>query len=154
METVQVDYEESLLPLPLEIENSLREKIPLFLNKLGFGHRYITVFFCSPEKIQELNAAYRNQDKATDILSWGYEEQDVNLPEQAFPWGELALCLDVCRKQAEASGWDLETELLRLIAHGVIHILGYDHETAEEEARMLQLELELLSLINLQGLYQ
>ena len=154
MEMIQINYEESLDSLPENLEKALQQKIPLFLNKLGVGHRFITIFFCTAEKIRALNATYRNKDKATDILSWGYQEdEEMGVPIEGIPWGELAICLEVCQKQADLSGWDLETELMRLIAHGVIHLQGYDHETLEEEKEMLQLELELLSLINLQGLY-
>lgn len=155
MELLQIDYENEGCVLPEAVENSIRGKIPLFLEKLKVGNKMLTIFFCSSEKIQELNAEFREKDKATDILSWGYEADDGDDTMMAeMPWGELALCLDVCQKQADDSGWDLETELLRLLAHGVVHVLGYDHETPEEESIMLQLELELLSIIGLDKIYQ
>lgn len=64
------------------------------------------------------------------------------------------LSLETATKQALHNGWDLRTEVLRLLAHGCAHLVGYDHERSkEEERRMLKIEKELLAHIGLPHLY-
>ena len=110
------------------------------------GTRPVNLLFCSKEESQELNRQYRGQDKPTDILSFGYEA-----PEE--PLGDLALCLEVAREQAQGFGLALEEELLRLFAHGLVHLMGMDHQSPEEEAAMLAEERKLLASLGLEGLY-
>ncbi len=88
------------------------------------------------------------------MLSWSYENDGLDEIPGDVPWGELALCLEIIEKQAESSGWPLETELLRLLVHGIGHLNGYDHELSEaDEEEMLRFEIELLSYIGFEGVY-
>jgi probable rRNA maturation factor len=73
--------------------------------------------------------------------------------EGAVPLGDLALSLDRARAQAQDNGWPLQTELLRVLAHGCAHLAGYDHRTAAEERLMRGVEEALLEKVGLRGLY-
>ncbi len=148
---VQIIFDNGESEISGEIIDSILSATEQFLQFSKVSERYITILFCGEQKIRELNKIYRQKDKVTDILSWSYDDEAIKTEE--LPWGELALCLRICEAQAAANGWNLETELVRLIAHGVVHLQGYDHETTEDEKKMLQLELELLSLIGLRDLY-
>ena len=65
------------------------------------------------------------------------------------------LSIDRIQEQARDNGWDSETELIRLLAHGCVHLVGYDHEQSpEDEQQMLSLETELLELAGLPFIYQ
>ena len=67
--------------------------------------------------------------------------------------GELALSLERAAAQAAENGWDLRTEVLRLLAHGCAHVAGFDHETAAQERVMQALEVRLLAGVGLRDLY-
>jgi probable rRNA maturation factor len=73
--------------------------------------------------------------------------------EEAVPLGDLALSLDRARAQAQDNGWPLQTELLRVLAHGCAHLAGYDHRTTAEERLMRGVEEALLEKVGLRGLY-
>ena len=68
--------------------------------------------------------------------------------------GELVVSAERVRIQAAENGWDFETELIRLLAHGCAHFAGWDHEESEEEERkMLELEIQLLQDVGLDNIY-
>jgi len=137
-----VDFEPEVKQVDMaEVE----EKVLVMLQAAQVD-REVNLLVCSPATIQELNQSYRGKDKPTDILSFGYE-----LPEE--PLGDLALCLEVAERQAGEFDLSLTEELLRLLAHGLVHLLGYDHQTEAEEAQMLAKEIELLKTISLSHLY-
>ena len=119
----------------------LKQVIGLFLEHLFEGKRSLSVSITDDEEIRTHNREQRYQDSATDILSWSYFEED---PQTEWV-GDLMLSLDRVREQAAENGWDLRTELVRLLAHGCVHLAGWDHERSEEEEQgMLQKEKELL----------
>ena len=151
-EPVQIIFDDSVQKLPEKTVTAISTATKKFLSFLKVDKGFITILFCRADRIRKLNNLYRAKDRSTDILSWEYGEVE-NEQKLHLPWGELAICPEICKKQAKTAGWNLETELLRLIAHGIAHLKGFDHKTEAEEEEMLQLELELLSLINLRGLY-
>lgn len=145
---VQIAYESELTTLPEESVGLIQKSLETVLVNSGNKEKVISLYFCSTETSKNLNQTYRGVDKPTDILSWSYEGDEDEI------WGELAVCLEVCQSQAKASNWSLNKELLRLLVHGVVHLMGYDHEISEEaEREMLEIEKDLLSSINLNGIY-
>ena len=122
------------------------------LDLTGNSNKTVSLFFCHPSTIQSLNLNYREINKPTDILSWLYDEMEIT--PHLDVWGELVVCMEICKQQAVDTGWPFETELLRLLVHGLGHLMGYDHELSDqEEQRMLEKEKSLLSSIDLDGLY-
>lgn len=103
--------------------------------------------FCSEEFMQTQNNQFRAINKPTDILSWKYDNTKT--------YGELLICLSIVEKQAAINGWGTVVEALRLFAHGVAHLQGYDHELGEnEEALMLRYEIRLLNSAGLGFCYE
>ena len=89
-------------------------------------------------------------DRPTDILSWSYYEED---PEVEWV-GDLMLSLPRVQLQAEENGWDLRTELVRMLAHGCAHLAGWDHELSVEEAEaMLKCEKLMLEKAGFDKIY-
>ncbi len=127
------------------------------LTFLELENKQVSVLFCSSKQIQHLNQTFRNKDKVTDILSWSYANTDmpeINIPDnEELLWGELAICLHVCRTQARMYNLSLQTELTRLFIHGITHLRGFDHLTTEEEEVMFQEEKKLLRLFSLSHIY-
>ena len=83
--------------------------------------------------MQKINLQFRGKDKPTDVLS--FESQD------AHTLGELIFCLPVLKKQAKEHKQSLQDELTLMIIHGILHLLGYDHEASKaEDALMFQIQ--------------
>lgn len=91
----------------------------------------LSIAFVSPEEIQKLNKKYRKKDKSTDVLSF---ERISDFKDEC---AEIVLCPHVIRENAQESGLTLKKELSKMLIHGILHVLGYDHEISpEEEERM------------------
>lgn len=100
-------------------------KIKSALQKRGVENaelldRDLTIIFLSRSKAKKINLQFRGKDYATDILSFSDPEGDV--------LGELALCPAVLQSQAKDNKHSFQMELNYLLLHGVLHLLGYDHE--------------------------
>ena len=112
----------------------------------------ITVLLCNEKKMAELYFQFQGKKKATDVLSWQHEKIEFSLAEK-FPYGEVAICFEVCNLQAKKNSWDFEVEFVRLLMHGLAHLGGYHHTTIEEEEKMLSKEKAMLKLIGLGFVY-
>lgn len=151
---IQFTYESPSEALPKRTEKRLAEALHLLMADQDLSDRIVSLFFCSVETIVQLNGTYRNRGKPTDLLSWLYQDDEMQPNAAEETWGELVYCIEVICRQATASGWELEDELLRLTVHGLVHLLGYDHENDADEAVMLGFEKKLLQRIGLTGVYE
>ena len=87
----------------------------------------ISILFCNDEYIRELNKAYRQIDSATDVLSF---ENDEEYEDEEGKWkcvGDIAISLDTLPVNADYFEVDADSELKRLLVHGILHLNGYDH---------------------------
>lgn len=91
----------------------------------------VELLLTNNETIRSLNKKFREKDEATDVLSFPMLEGDEL-------WGQIVISVERAKKQAEELNQSLEEELKFLFAHGLLHLLGYDHQTPEEEALMLK----------------
>lgn len=106
------------------------------LDSEHFGRRAeISVVFTDNEGIRELNRLYREKDSATDVLSFPiYEKEELPLQtEEPVMLGDVVLSLERALQQAEEYGHSFEREVAFLTVHSMLHLLGYDHETGEED---------------------
>ena len=95
------------------------------------GH--VTIALVTDRRIQELNRSFRHVDKATDVLSFPADEPGT--------LGDVVIARGVARRQARGAGHDFATEVRVLALHGLLHLLGYDHE--HDGGRMARLEARL-----------
>lgn len=103
----------------------------------------VSVTFTDNENIRELNREYRNIDRATDVLSFPMDEEGDEVV-----LGDIVISLARAKEQAEEYGHSLEREISFLCVHSVLHLLGYDHETGEEdEKEMFGKQEEILNKI-------
>lgn len=113
-----------------------------------------------PREIQDLNREARGIDKVTDVLSFpnievsfpfkpSDYENDVDPETGAVILGEIYICLERAKEQAEEYGHSIERELAFLATHGVLHLLGYDHIEEEEREEMEELQEEILSSVGI-----
>ena len=142
-------------------ETRIRNILKNFLNSLFDCQRGISVLITNDTEIQKLNKQFLKKDYPTDILSWTYdleEEKKTGLEPKELREeniaGELVVSAERVSKQAFENGWDFETELIRLLAHGCAHLAGWDHEESEKQERgMLDLEIQLLKDVGLDNIY-
>ena len=93
----------------------------------------VVILLTGDDEVRELNARFRDRDRATNVLSFP-------APESAMPHlGDLVLAFGVCRDEAVAQGKTLADHLIHLVVHGVLHLLGRDHEV-EAEAEAMEAE--------------
>lgn len=114
----------------------------------------VDITFVDDARIQELNRQYRGTDCPTDVLSFPQEEQGPGEPPVVtgpgnFLLGDVVVSLETASRQAEEYGHGLEREVAYLVVHGVLHLLGYDHDTAEEGSRMRAREEKILGGLGL-----
>lgn len=89
----------------------------------------LTIVLVSSQKMRALNRQFRSKDYATDVLSFeSFEPSSL---------GELIICLNVVKKQAKEHQMTFEQELAYMILHGMLHLLGYDHETSAADAKKM-----------------
>lgn len=113
----------------------------------------VSVTFCDDEKIRELNNKFRGIDKATDVLSFPLFEEGESgyfVPEIDSMLGDIVLSLERARVQAKEYGHSFEREAAFLSVHSTLHLLGYDHETSEEdEIDMRRRQSEIMEIMGL-----
>lgn len=135
-------------------EDWVRRIAQTVLKAEGIAPPYeVSLVFTNCETVQRLNRDYRGVDEATDVLAFGMlpqEEGDSSFalpPDGVTRLGEVIISYPQAVDQAREQGHSVDKELALLIIHGILHLLGYDHEKPEEEARMRAREKELLEEI-------
>lgn len=106
-----------------------------------------SVLFTDEQRIQEINRDYRKIDKPTDVISFALNDERELLQdfeELAYHLGDILICIDIAEKQAKEYGHSYEREMCFLVLHGFLHLLGYDHNTLEEEQKMFSLQETVL----------
>lgn len=101
----------------------------------------ISVTFVDKEEIHELNNQYRGVDSPTDVLSFPQFDDFDDLPEEGdICLGDVVICTDKAKEQAEEFGHTFEREIIYLFVHSILHLLGYDHMDEDEKALMRRQE--------------
>ena len=107
------------------------------LRAIDFEEAELSIVLCSDAHIQALNRDWRGKDAPTDVLSFPQQEGE-GLLEDDEVLGDLVISIDTARRQAGELGHDLDQELAVLLVHGLLHLLGYDHEDDEQEAEEMR----------------
>lgn len=112
------------------------------------GTRLIGLQCVSPLKIRELNHVYGGNDRPTDVLSFSVNEGGA-FPKQASEeeLGDIVIAPTVAREEAKRRSVSIAEELVRLIVHGTLHLLGYDHADARAEKRMFRLQEQIVKRV-------
>jgi len=114
--------------------------------RMELDNAVITFIITDNDYIRTINRDYRKKDSPTDVISFAYREDPFpGIEDVQEELGDIYLSIERAREQAEEYGVTLADELKRLIVHGMLHLLGYDHETSpEDEAVMRAKEEEIL----------
>ncbi len=112
---------------------------------LNLNNVIFNVIFIDNNKIREINKEYRNIDRETDVISFALED-DKSFPKEEYRvLGDIYISIDKAISQSKEYGHSLKRELCFLTTHGLLHLLGYDHMTKEDEKEMFDLQEEILS---------
>ena len=102
---------------------------------VGRPEAELSVLLCEDDFMAELNATWRGREGPTDVLAFAMQEgEGGELHPELL--GDVVVSLQTARRQAEALGRPLAAEVRMLLAHGLLHLLGYDHAEPDEERRM------------------
>jgi len=132
---------------------SLEKAAELCVEKEGLAaeNAEISLTFVSKEEIRELNNQYRGIDNHTDVLSFPLiEDFDEVDPDDEYMLGDVVICLEKAREQAEEFGHSEAREIVYLFVHSVCHLLGFDHMEEDEKQEMRTREEEVMTLLDLE----
>ncbi|MCS6626345.1 rRNA maturation RNase YbeY [Roseibacterium beibuensis] len=119
---------------------------------LGAVEGGVVVLLADDETVRDLNARFRDRDRPTNVLSFPAAEMSV--PSQAPPLGDIVLAYGVCAAEAAAQGKTLADHLSHLTVHGVLHLLGRDHEAEAEAEEMEAEERSILATLGVADPYR
>lgn len=119
----------------------------------GYREGEVSLLLSSDEEIRELNRDWRGKDKPTNVLS--FPAEDFPMPDgMPVPLGEIAMAHETCAREAAGKGISISDHTSHLLVHGILHLMGYDHQTDEEAEEMEHLERTLLARIGIGDPYE
>ncbi|MEC7984047.1 MAG: rRNA maturation RNase YbeY [Myxococcota bacterium] len=125
----------------------IEETAHLVLKHLELDGVELSILICNDDFIHVLNRDYRGKDKPTDVLSFSQREGGF---EEDPMLGDVIISLETSSAQAVEHQKALKDELSLLLVHGILHLLGYDHEVEEEAEEMEAKEREILSVLHVE----
>ena len=153
---IYFENEQDKLPLTYKLKMLVREAIEKTLDYEQYGNPCeVSVTFTDNEQIRKLNRKFRGINRATDVLSFplfDYDGTSEEPPINEFKGmlGDIVLSLERAKQQADEFGHSFEREVAFLTVHSMLHLLGYDHETGEEdELEMRRRQSEIVASLGL-----
>lgn len=142
---IQIGNNQKLIKID---KRKIRSIVIKLLKHLDCTDKEVSLSFVNDETIRELNNQYRNKNKPTDVLSFSLQEGEFsNINPDVL--GDIVISVETAKENAQKNDLSFEQEINFLIIHGLLHLLGYDHEntTKEETRKMRQREKELLNAL-------
>ncbi|HET6439903.1 MAG TPA: rRNA maturation RNase YbeY [Anaeromyxobacter sp.] len=134
-------------PAGASAARQLARRAAAFLRVLGRPEVELSLVITTDARIRGLNRSWRGKDRSTDVLSFPISEP----PGSGTLLGDVVVSLDTAVRRARAEGRPLGAELERYLAHGLLHLLGYDHEQAGDARVMAEKEAALVRVAGLVG---
>lgn len=126
---------------------ALRRKTGQILNALGCNHHELSIVIMDDAQIQALNRDFRGMDRPTNVLSFPMQEGAFSNITPGL-LGDVVISAQTAAREAEEAGITLDQRMSQLLVHGILHLVGFDHEAGEEAARQMEIKsLELLKQI-------
>jgi probable rRNA maturation factor len=152
--SLQQDFQAAELPLK---RGQIKKNIEATLRHVGFEvDCEIGIACVDLAASHELNLQYREKDKPTNVLSFPSDmpEEMLSLLD-AEPLGDLVICIPVVLQEAKEQHKTPSDHFTHLLVHGILHLLGYDHETSELDAEEMEaLEVKILKKLGVENPYQ
>ncbi len=164
-----LDNRQDKIEMTEDLENKIEDIIEYTLKEEGVNIPFeISIIFIDNKEIRKINKEQRDIDKATDVLSFpmldyedgkifkemylDYEFDFCDLNEGNLVLGDMALSLEKAAEQAEEYGHSFIREVMYLVVHSILHLLGYDHMEEEDKVLMRKREEEILNKFNINRL--
>lgn len=125
-------YNEDYSYLNSAIESTLKHE--------DVSNAVFSIVFVDEKTIQEMNRDYRGIDRVTDVISFAFEDNEKVRYNTIRVLGDIYICIPRMKEQAVSYGHSEKRELAFLTVHGLLHLLGYDHQTEAEEKIMFGLQ--------------
>ena len=126
-----------------------RREIAEFVRKVLIALRVdddideVSIAIVDDDAMRTLNRQFRKKNKTTDVLTFPADASDADPHAKGHPLGDIVISIDQARRQAADERHSLPTELRYLILHGILHALGYDHETDDGEMNALEVKVRV-----------
>lgn len=146
---IDIEIEDEAWSLALPDVDTLVERAAA--TALGEVEGGVVILLTDNEAVQALNAQFRDKDRPTNVLS--FPGGDMVMPGAPVHLGDIVLAFGVCRDEAEAQAKSLANHLTHLVIHGVLHVLGRDHEDEDEAEAMEAEERSLLARLGVADPY-
>ena len=132
-------------------EEKLKLTCQQFMQEFDVGDSELVVRLVSPVEIQVLNKEYRSKNQVTNVLSFS---SDIPLEIGETILGDVVICVNVVREEAELGGKAFSDHLSHMAIHGILHLLGFDHDDLPSANKMEEIEIEFLNKIGVNNPYQ
>lgn len=131
----------------IEMDEKLESVVKTVLDTEGLSLDYeVSITFVDKDEIHKLNIEFRSVDRPTDVLSFPMDE-DFFIEGVDTMLGDIVICMDVAKEQANDFGHSLDREIMYLTAHSMLHLLGYDHMEENEKLEMRAREKEVMKIL-------
>ena len=124
--------------------------------RLSLDPKRVSLLLCNDEDMRAMNQLYRGADKATNVLSFPADDdlwRSGDMPTDDLTIGDIAIAAETVLRESSKMGIAAGDHLLHLFTHGVLHLLGYDHEEDSPAAEMERLEIDLLAQMKISNPY-
>jgi len=150
---VQIASDKSDLPDEEQLRNWVLSAVQAVDASAGKDFE-LSVRLVDEDEARELNGRYRNKDKATNVLSFPFEDFD-GLPEDMVrPLGDIVVCAPVVAQEASQQKKALLDHWAHMVIHGTLHLLGYDHQDEAQADTMETLEIDILRGFGIENPYR
>ena len=131
-------------------EQKLSKVCQDFLNKNSIGDSELLIRLVSPIEIQVLNKEYRNKNQVTNVLSF---QSDIPDEVEESILGDVVICVDVVREEALVGDKKFADHLTHMAVHGILHLIGHDHEDITSAYKMESIEIDFLDKLGISNPY-
>ena len=132
------------------LDNKLNKIVSTILNQEKMSDCVINLRLLNDKEMRKLNMQFRQKDKTTNVLS--FPNDDISV-KQTKNIGDIAISVEYVKAEAKKEGKTFDDHIVHMLAHGVYHILGYDHENNENAMIMENKEIQTLKKINISNPY-
>jgi probable rRNA maturation factor len=132
------------------LNNKLNKVVSTILDQEKMSHCVINLRLLNDKEMKKLNMQFRQKDKTTNVLS--FPNDDISV-KQTKNIGDIAISVEYVKAEAKKEGKTFDDHIIHMLAHGVYHILGYDHENNENAVIMENKEIQTLKKINISNPY-